>query len=80
MAEDEDDRFYGAADGWKEILGKYPTDLVQARSDLKVVKPLENHEELRRTYSDPQFVLFARRGISLPVVEMHQPAEEGQFP
>jgi hypothetical protein len=77
---EEDDRFYEASEGWEQILTKYPTDVVLARSDLKIVKALENVAGWRRVYSDPQFVLFARTGVDLPVLESHQPAADGQFP
>lgn len=77
---DEDDRFYEAHDGWKEVLAKYPTDVVLLRSDLKVVKPLETLEGWKRVYADPQFVMFARSGIELPVYETDRPAPEGRFP
>ncbi len=77
---DEDDRFYDASEGWEKVLTKYPTDLVLVRSDLKVVKPLDNHAGWRRVYTDPQFILFARDGIDLPAFESNQPAPDGQFP
>lgn len=79
---DEDDRFYGAQSGWEEILSnpEHRTDVVLVRSDLKIVKPLETHLGWRKAYSDPQFILFARDGIELSVLETNQPAPEGQFP
>ena len=77
---EEDDRFYDARDGWKEVLSKYSTDIVLVRSDLKIVKPLEHHPGWRRVYSDPQFVLFARTGIDLPVLKTDEPAPDGHFP
>lgn len=77
---DEDDRFYEALDGWKDVLEKYPTDVVLVRSDLKIVKRLEQLGGWRRVYSDPQFVMFARTEIDLPVYETDRPATEGRFP
>ena len=77
---DEDDRFYEAGKGWEEILTKYPTDVVLARSDLKVVKSLENQKGWHRVYTDPQFVLFAKAELELPVFETNQPAADGRFP
>jgi hypothetical protein len=77
---DEDDVFYEARDGWEKILQKYPTDIVLLRSDLKVVKPMENESGWRKVYSDPRFVLFARSELELPVVETNQPAPDGTFP
>ncbi len=77
---DEDDLFYDAREGWEQILAKYPTDIVLVRSDLKIVTPLDRHVDWRRVYSDPQFILFARTGIDLPVFETDHPAAEGQFP
>ena len=77
---DEDDRFYDAKEGWQEILSKYPTDVVLVRSDLKIVGPLMEHPDWTAVYSDPQFVMFARNGIELPIVKRHQPAPDGAFP
>ena len=77
---DEDDRFYEARKGWEEVLSMYPTDIVLVRADLKIAKSLDRHEGWRRVYSDPQFVMFARSGIELPVFETDRPAAEGRFP
>lgn len=77
---DEDDIFYEARDGWQEILAKYPTDVVLLRADLKVVKRMDELTNWHRVYSDPQFVLFARSDLSLPIFETNEPAPDGEFP
>lgn len=77
---DEDDLFYDAREGWEAVLTKYPTDVVLVRSDLKIVKPLEELSGWKCVYRDPQFVMFARESIELPVVESNEPAAEGRFP
>jgi len=77
---DEDDRFYDAEPGWEEVLTNYPTDLVLVRSDLKIVTPLRSHPGWSQVYADPQFVIFARNGIDLPVFAADEPAPDGQFP
>lgn len=77
---DEDDRFYDAADGWEQILAKYPTDLVLVRGDLKIVARLNQATGWKRVYRDEQFLIFARDDLALPVEESDQPAENGRFP
>jgi hypothetical protein len=77
---EEDDRFYDALDGWKEILAKYHTDVVLVRSDLKIVKALERLNGWRRFYADPQFVMFSTDTFNMPVVTTTKPSPEGQFP
>ena len=77
---EEDDRFYDALDGWPEVLSKYPADVVLVRSDLKIVKPLDVDPGWHRIYTDPQFVMFARTGIDVPIVKFAVPAPDGLFP
>jgi hypothetical protein len=77
---EEDDCFYEARDGWEAILTKYPTNVVLVRSDLKIVKALHSYSGWRQVYKDPQFTMFARSDIDLPVVETSQPADDGRFP
>lgn len=76
----EDDQFFEARTGWETVLDKYPTDVVLVRSDFPIVKPLERHAGWKRIYSDPQFIMFARKGSDLPPVESKVPAPNGQFP
>lgn len=77
---DEDHEFFNAHDGWREVLTKYPTDIVLAPNRLDVVDAMDSAQGWRRVYRDSQFSMFAREGIDLPTFETDADPPEGTFP
>ena len=77
---DEDDHLYEAREGWGEVLGRYPTDVILIRSDFKLARVLDQSTGWQRVYSDPAFILFARPGLKLPAIASHAPPPNGEFP
>ena len=76
----EDDCFFHAETGWKEILAKYETDIVLTRADLPIVKAIEGYPGWSKIYSDAQFQMFARSGLDLPLRSIAGSAPNGTFP
>ena len=72
--------FYAAEPGWRETLGRYPTDLVLVRVTDPVRGLLEGLDEWRAIYRDDVFLLFARTGIDLPTVDQRGRQIPTRFP
>ena len=78
--EDESYRFYVAEDGWRDVLTKYPTDLVLAPTALPIAHSLASAGDWRRVYGDGIFELFARPGLRLPTEIHERPPAVDPFP
>jgi hypothetical protein len=72
--------FYAAQPGWRETLGRYPTDLVLVRPTDPVRGLLESLDDWRAIYRDDVFLLFARAGIDLPTVDRRGRQLPTRFP
>ena len=66
-------KFYGAKDGWMEILNRYPTDVVLVPRYSPIDKLLDEQAGMpaetstakwRRVYKDDGFSVFARSEIA----------------
>jgi hypothetical protein len=77
---EEELRLYDGGEGWKEILDKYPTDIILVRPQFKLTNLLKEDSDWKQVYSDPQFLMFARPNVDLPAVESDEPAANGKFP
>lgn len=72
--------FYAARPGWRTTLDRYPTDLVLVQEVSPLAKPLAEQTAWQRVYRDGVFELFARPGLSLPVIDERGDAPAGTFP
>jgi hypothetical protein len=66
--------FYRAQPGWEKILKRYPTDLVLVPAKEKVSARMPA-TGWSRVYADPEYALYARPGIGLPVVQAGKPPD-----
>ena len=71
--------FYEAAEGWRQTLNTYPTDLVLVPETARV-RPLLRELGWNPVYVDAQFELYARPGVQLPAVDRRAGAFSGVFP
>jgi hypothetical protein len=72
--------FLGAAPGWRDMLSRYPHDLILVARDAPVAAPLSAEPGWTQVYQDDGFRLFARDGIHLPVVDRRGERIAGTFP
>ena len=72
--------FFDARDGWQRFLQRYPSDLVLARATAPVVTALTTQTAWMIVYRDDAYVLFARPGLDLPVVDERGHRIVGTFP
>lgn len=77
---DENVRFYSAKEGWEHTLAKYPTDLVLVSKYDPLTKAMPQQSEWKKVYTDKVFELFARPGLTLPVVDWTDRIFVGTFP
>jgi hypothetical protein len=77
---DESFRFYKGEKGWESVLSAYPTDLVLVRRVLPIRRLLSEVTDWQKVYTDRTFELYARPGLSLPVVDYSDRSFEGKFP
>ena len=71
--------FYAARPSWRSTLLDTPTDAVLVPIDAKVRAELAE-TNWHRVYSDREFVLYARPGLSLPVEDWSRDSFQGVFP
>lgn len=76
---DENFRFYRAEPGWDLTLNKYATDAVLVLREAPLARVIGT-SGWKRVYVDDQFELYARPGISLPVVDRTGTSFSGVFP
>jgi hypothetical protein len=71
--------FYEARPGWKAALNAYPTDAVLIPRDAPISKVIPT-TGWTRAYTDQQFQLYVRPGITLRVEDRSSSAFVGRFP
>ena len=76
---DESFRFYKAEPGWREMLTKYPTDLVLTLRKAALARRMPD-TGWKCVYADPWFEIYSRPGLDLPVREGSTGARWGTFP
>jgi hypothetical protein len=79
VAVGENVHFYRAEPGWREILTKYPTDLVLTLRKAAVARLMPD-AGWRRVYTDKWFELYARPGLDLPFRDGSAQDLQGRFP
>jgi hypothetical protein len=72
--------FYAAGANWRDVLAKYPTDVVLAPRSAQVTERLARETNWKQVYADPVYVLFARPGLDLPSVEHAAAVDARTFP
>ncbi len=76
---DESFRFYKGEPGWREILTKYPTDLVLTLRKAALARLMPS-AGWKRVYADKWFELYARPGLDLPFRDESGKDLQGSFP
>ena len=76
---EEDFQLHEARKGWEDILKKYPADIVLIPTRLTLVNALSSAADWKLIYRDPQFAMFARESVDLPLLE-RAIAADGKFP
>lgn len=71
--------FYAASPGWQSTLAAYPTDAVLIPSDAPI-STLMPATAWQRVYTDRQFKIYVRPGLSLPVQDERSTTHRGTFP
>jgi hypothetical protein len=71
--------FYEARPGWQSTLTVYPTDLILVPKDAPVSGLIQT-VDWHPVYSDRQFALYARKGLSLPIEDWSTRSFAGTFP
>jgi len=71
--------FYEAQADWPSTLAVYPTDLVLVPKDAPVSGLIQT-VDWHLVYSDRQFALYARKGLSLPIEDWSTRSFAGTFP
>ena len=71
--------FYEAQADWPSTLAVYPTDLVLVPKDAPVSGLIQT-VDWHPVYSDRQFALYARKGLSLPIEDWSTRSFAGTFP
>ena len=72
--------FYGAREGWRATLARYPTDAVLAPNGSPVVAALTSWSGWRACYRDDAYVIFARPRLDLPAVDHRGALVHAGFP
>lgn len=72
--------FYAASPGWRDILAKYPTDLVLTPADDPIAEALADQDGWSLVYRDDAYELFARPGLELPTSDRRGQVLVGSFP
>jgi hypothetical protein len=71
--------FYEARPGWQSTLTAYPTDLVLVPNDSPISREIQM-VDWHPVYTDRQFALYARNGLSLPAEDWSTRSFGGTFP
>lgn len=71
--------FYDGGAGWQSTLTAYPTDLVLTRKTARVQSLLQGLN-WHSVYTDAEFELLARPGLTLPVMDRNTTHFAGAFP
>lgn len=77
---DENIQFYWAKEGWQHILTAYPTDLVLVYKGLPLGEAMPQQSEWKKVFTDDVFELYARPGLTMPVVNWTGRSFTGVFP
>jgi hypothetical protein len=72
--------FYRGGAGWRDTLARYPTDLVLTLNSAKVTAKLAHETDWTRVYVDDVYSLFARPGLTLPVIDRTGQPLRASFP
>jgi hypothetical protein len=76
---DEIFRFYRAGDGWQQTLDGHPTDVIVARPSGPLARSVANLG-WQQVYIDRSYAIYARPGVNLPVVDLHDRIVTVSFP
>lgn len=76
---EEHARFYGARDGWEEVLRMYATDAVLVPRLARVAQHMPP-PGWERAYRDDAFDVYVRDAVPLPVVDLSGQRLRGRFP
>lgn len=71
---------YRGAEGWRETLGKHPTDVLLVTHDRPLAKLVAEETDWQLVYRDDDWGVYARPGLDLPVVDRSGEAAFGHFP
>ena len=71
--------FYEARFGWQSTLRIYPTDVVLVPKDAPISRLIQT-VDWHSVYTDRQFTLYAREGLSLPIEDWSTRSFAGTFP
>jgi hypothetical protein len=71
--------FYEARPGWQSTLTLYPTDLILVPKDAPISRLILT-VDWHSVYTDRQFALYARKGLSLPIEDWSTRSFAGTFP
>jgi hypothetical protein len=72
--------FFAAGPRWRELLERYPTDLVLVPRAAPVVALLRTETTWSIVYEDDAYLLFARPGLELPTRDRRGEHLVGTFP
>lgn len=77
---EENTQFYMAKRDWQRTLTTYPTDLVLIYKKLPLAKVMPQQNGWKKVYTDNLFELYARPGLTLPIVDWTGRSFTGIFP
>jgi hypothetical protein len=66
---DDVQAFYTSKPNWRDTLTKYPTDVVMVLGNRPIAQHLRTETDWVRVYRDDGHEIYARPGISLPIVD-----------
>ncbi len=72
--------FLGAAPGWRDMLSRYPHDLILVPRNAPVTSLLAAEPSWLLVYQDDAYLLYARRDRALPIVDRRGERITGTFP
>jgi hypothetical protein len=72
--------FYAARGAWRDVLAKYPTDVVLVPTSAAAYAKLRDETDWRETYRDDVYALFVRPGLSLPPADRRGESLAPRFP
>jgi len=71
---------YRGLPGWKQTLGLYPTDLLLAMRSQPLDKLMQEQTDWPLVYRDDAFDIFARPGLTMPIVDRSGQPLVGKMP
>ena len=77
---EENEDFYQLKPGWRELLTKYPTDVLLVPRSTPLGKHLSENNEWQRFYRDAAYDMYTRPGLTLPPLDRGNLTLPGIFP